>query len=188
MEEEFKQKWGFAALQKYVSEREKDKDKPIYKLWHGMNLDELGVPVQENKFPGQPTKIISPFIDDNATQPDPLSKPHDWIKQKLMPRPNSVNRKKEMYSLFSEETNLYIFYNVMDEEQQLFAVENLYSKGWRYNLKKEQWFKEISLINKNLYSGKYFSIANWKIMESSQIDMQESDLCTIEQFFNNQNQ
>ncbi|CAD8171978.1 unnamed protein product [Paramecium pentaurelia] len=122
MDEEFKQKYSFAALQKYVSEKEKDKDKAIFKLWNGMNLDELGMSVQDNKLPGQPTKIISPFIDDNATQPDPLSKPHDWIKQKLMPRQNSVNRKKEMFSQFSEETNFYIFYNVMDEEQQLWAL------------------------------------------------------------------
>jgi hypothetical protein len=72
-----------------------------------------GIEIFYSRNPGMPVKLISPFIDDNATQPDPLVKPPEWLKQKIAPK---VNRKKEMFSQFTDETHFYIFYNVMDEE------------------------------------------------------------------------
>lgn len=45
MDEEFKQKYGFGVITRYIQEKEKEKDKGGYKLSSGMNLDGLGIDV-----------------------------------------------------------------------------------------------------------------------------------------------
>ena len=57
---------------------------------------------------------------------------------------NSSSLKKTYFSKFSDETLFYIFYYMTRDTLQLFAAEQLYKNGWKYQVDHQIWFKETN--------------------------------------------
>ncbi|KAM3136323.1 hypothetical protein pb186bvf_011622 [Paramecium bursaria] len=175
-EDDFRQKWGHGIIERY----QKNKTQ----LQTGQNLKVLGFLKNDKgtsrfqyQFQNWHENLISVFLEDNSSCIDPI---------KNMPQINSskwkVDKRKEFANNFNDETLIYMFYNVIDEKQQAIAADYLYQRGWMYNSKNDQWFKDLIQIGANRFQGKYFSIQNWKLTDISSIELQENEFVKREEF------
>ena len=73
---------------------------------------------------------------------------------------NSSSLKKTYFSKFSDETLFYIFYYMTRDTLQLFAAEQLYKNGWKYQVDHQIWFKETN--DNTTETMTYFNPLEWK--------------------------
>ena len=55
-------------------------------------------------------------------------------------------------------------------------------REWRYNHKIETWFRDLVAVKPNTFNGKCYNIKNLNVLNVSNFEMNENDICKIEQF------
>ena len=72
-----------------------------------------------------------------------------------------------MFKNFSDATLIYAFYNMPSDKTQLLAVEELYSRKWKYHVQKNRWFRFED------GKWKFFEHTAWRMLESPAQDLGE---------------
>ncbi|CAA2966671.1 probable NOT transcription complex subunit VIP2 isoform X1 [Olea europaea subsp. europaea] len=119
----------------------------------GIDLTSLGLNLNSSETIHK--KFASPWSDEPARGEPEYSVPECYYAKP----PPPVNQ--SYFARFSQETLFYIFYSMPKDRAQLFAANELYTRGWFYHKDLRLWFTRVKdmepLVETNTYErGSYY--------------------------------
>jgi len=169
-----KKKYGLQKIDAFLNQRNADPDMSVYTL--GLDLTNLGLNLND------PTeRIYATFVSPFSEAPSKKVDASNFVLPQCYSK-SSATLDKKHYKKFPDETLIYIFYNYPDENHKYLAVDELYTRNWKYHYPTETWV-QIDTTGKAGQSGcKYFNVSNWETVMTNQLDFSSEDFLTLNDF------
>jgi len=173
-ESNLKKKYGLQKIDSFLNQKNTDSDMSIFTL--GLDLTNLGLNLND------PNEIYASFGSPFSENPSKKVDATSFVLPQCYSKSNAILDKKH-YKKFPDETLIYIFYNFPDEYHKYLACEELYAKNWKYHYPSETWV-QIDVTQKAGTQGscKYFNVSNWETVITNQIDFNNEEFLTLNDF------